>query len=76
MSNKYLLGASRDPESNFGTLETFVNRMSLLIDNRNRQGEVLRELIESMKYNLLPYCEEDKQGKLRQDLDALIRRIK
>lgn len=77
MKNNYLrLGASKTPEENSGTLEQFINRMDKLVDNRKQQGELLRELVESVRYNFIEYCEPDHQHNFKQRLEVLLRGIK
>lgn len=81
MNDHYLLidkrlGAAKTPEENFGTIEQFTNRMRRLVENRKDQGELLRELIKCVEYNFLDFCEPDKQRKIKQEIESILRGIK
>lgn len=75
LSKDKRLGSSKTPEENNGLIEQFINRMEYLIDNRNQQGKLLKELIESIQYNFIEFCEPDDQFKFKRRLENLIKKV-
>ena len=70
------LGASKTPDENSKSMLEFVKKMNALIENKNKERLLFKELIESVRFNYVNFCEPDDIHNLNNLFDHLIKSIK